>query len=85
RHVLCAAPAYFDAHGEPARPEDLRRHACVQFMLSGHVAQWEFRRGDEVARIAIDGRYKVTSSLAVRDALLAGFGLSLIPEPYVRG
>lgn len=85
RHVLCAAPAYFDAHGEPARPDDLRRHACVQFMLSGHAAQWEFRRGDEVARIAIDGRYKVTSSLAVRDALLAGFGLSLIPEPYVRG
>ncbi|MGQ3070086.1 MAG: LysR substrate-binding domain-containing protein [Ferrovibrionaceae bacterium] len=85
RHVLCAAPAYFDAHGEPARPDDLRRHACVQFMLSGHAAQWEFCRGDEVARIAIDGRYKVTSSLAVRDALLAGFGLSLIPEPYVRG
>lgn len=85
RHVLCAAPAYFEAHGEPARPDDLRRHACVQFMLSGHAAQWEFRRGDEVARIAIDGRYKVTSSLAVRDALLAGFGLSLIPEPYVRG
>lgn len=84
RHVLCAAPAYFEAHGEPARPDDLRRHACVQFMLSGHAAQWEFRRGDEVARIAIDGRYKVTSSLAVRDALLAGFGLSLIPEPYVR-
>ncbi|MBN9528473.1 MAG: LysR family transcriptional regulator [Alphaproteobacteria bacterium] len=85
RHVLCAAPAYFAAYGEPARPDDLRRHACVQFMLSGHAAQWEFRRGDEVARIAIDGRYKVTSSLAVRDALLAGFGLSLIPEPYVRG
>ncbi len=84
RHVLCAAPGYFEAHGEPLVPEDLRRHVCVQFMLSGHAAQWEFRRGDEVARIGIDGRYKVTSSLAVRDALLAGFGLSLIPEPYVR-
>lgn len=28
-------------------------------------------------------RYSVTSSLAVRDALRAGFGLSLIPYPYV--
>ncbi len=34
-------------------------------------------------RVPIDGRYKVTSSLAVRDALLAGFGLSLIPRIYV--
>lgn len=84
RHVLCAAPAYFEAHGEPQVPEDLRRHDCVQFMLSGHAASWEFRRGEAVSRIAVDGRYKVTSSLAVRDALLAGFGLSLIPEPYVR-
>lgn len=84
RHVLCAAPGYFDAHGVPETPEDLRRHVCVQFMLSGHAGLWEFRRGDAVSRIAVDGRYKVTSSLAVRDALLAGFGLSLIPEPYVR-
>ncbi len=32
----------------------------------------------------IDGRYKVTSSLAVREALRAGFGISLIPLIYVR-
>ena len=31
----------------------------------------------------INGRYKVTSSLAVRDALRAGFGVSLIPRMYV--
>lgn len=35
-------------------------------------------------RVPVDGRYKVTSSLAVRDALRAGFGLSLIPWLYVR-
>ena len=29
------------------------------------------------------GRYKVSSSLAVMDALHAGFGLSLIPQAYV--
>ncbi len=84
RHVLCASPGYFAARGMPAAPEDLRHHECVQFTLSGHAASWEFRRGEQVARIGIDGRYKVASSLAVRDALLAGFGLSLIPEPYVR-
>lgn len=39
---------------------------------------------DRSARIAVNGQYKVNSSLAVRDALLAGFGLSLIPYPYVK-
>jgi DNA-binding transcriptional LysR family regulator len=83
-HVLCAAPAYFEARGRPEAPEDLGRHNCIQFSLSGHPGIWEFRKGDRQMRISVDGRYKVTSSLAIRDALRAGFGLSLIPRPYVQ-
>ena len=47
------------------------------------VLRWS-RRGERTARVPVDGRYKVTSSLAVRDALRTGFGLSLIPWIYVR-
>lgn len=83
-HVVCGAPDYFARHGRPATPEDLRAHACIQFSLSGHANEWTFRKGDDERRIAIDGRYKVTSSLAVRDALRAGFGLTLIPCTYVQ-
>src|SRR5699024_9141302 len=43
-----------------------------------------FNKDDQQTRIPVDGRYKVTSSLAVRDALRAGTGLSLIPRLYVR-
>ena len=84
-HVVCGAPSYFDRVGVPAEPSDLRRHNCVQFTLSGHPDEWVFHRGDHVVRVPIAGRYKVTSSLAVRDALCASFGLSLIPWAYVRG
>lgn len=82
-HVICASPDYFRQRGQPQRPEDLRGHDCVQFTLSGHADEWEFRRGGEVVRVPIDGRYKVASGLAVRDALRAGFGLSLTPRRYV--
>lgn len=82
-HVVCAAPSYLDRFGEPRTPEDLARHNCVQFTLSGHVDEWAFRKGERETRVAVDGRYKVTSSLAVRDALRAGFGVSLIPRLYV--
>jgi DNA-binding transcriptional LysR family regulator len=83
-HVVCAAPSYLDRFGVPEEPADLRRHSCVQFTLSGHPDEWVFSRGDESVRVPIAGRYKVTSSLAVRDALCAGFGLSLIPWIYVK-
>lgn len=83
-HVLCCAPAYRARAGAPASPEELKRHNCVQFTLSGHADEWTFTKADRSVSIAIDGRYKVTSSLAVRDALRAGFGLSLTPRLYVQ-
>lgn len=83
-HVVCGAPSYFGQFGTPASPVELKDHNCVQFTLSGHASEWAFRRDDRSIRVPIDGRYKVTSSLAVRDALLAGFGVSLIPLLYVR-
>lgn len=82
-HVLCASPSYFAAHGKPATPADLHSHNCVRFSLSGHADTWEFSKEGRTERIAIAARYSVTSSLAVRDALREGFGVSLIPQPYV--
>lgn len=83
-HVVCAAPAYFERFGRPAEPEALKAHECVQFTLSGHARKWTFRRAGRSVAVTIDGRYKVSSSIAVRDALLAGFGLSLVPRIYVQ-
>ncbi len=82
-HVLCGAPGYFATVGRPAAPEDLKAHNCVQFTLSGHANKWTFSRAGRSVAVPIDGRYKVSSSIAVRDAVLAGFGLSLIPRIYV--
>ncbi len=82
-HVLCAAPSYFERYGEPRSPKELKKHRCVQFSLSGHANTWTFKRGTRTTEVPVDGPYKVTSSLAVRDALRAGYGLSLIPAVYV--
>lgn len=82
-HVVCAAPSYFAERGVPRTPSDLRAHSCIRFSLSGHADMWEFTRNGKTERVAVDSRYSVTSSLAVRDALRAGFGPSLIPRPYV--
>jgi DNA-binding transcriptional LysR family regulator len=82
--VVCGAPAYFERHGKPVSPENLARHSCIQFALSDHADEWLFQKKDRVIRVPVNGRYKVSSSLAVRDALRAGFGVSLIPWLYVK-
>ena len=82
-HVLCAAPSYYAAHGTPGTPSDLKTHNCVRFSLSGHADLWEFSKAGRTERVAVKARYSATSSLAVRDALRQGFGISLIPTPYV--
>ncbi|UYT20349.1 putative transcriptional regulator [Pseudomonas paraeruginosa] len=79
-----AAPAYLGQRGQPLRPAALREHECIRFSLSGHADRWTFRKDCERIAIPIAGRYRVSSSLVVRDALLAGFGLSLIPRLYVQ-
>lgn len=83
-HVLCGSPAYFQGNGVPADPEELRRHECVSFTLSGHAAEWSFQRGGETRRVPVRGRYRVNSSLALCAALRGGHGISLVPELYVR-
>jgi DNA-binding transcriptional LysR family regulator len=82
-HVLCGAPAYFKLHGKPKTPADLKALDHVRFLFGGNVDVWEFKKGERTERIVVQARYSVTSSLAVRDALRGGFGVSLIPLPYV--
>lgn len=83
-HVLCGSPSYFKYNGAPSIPEDIANHSCVQFSLSDHANEYTFKNADREVSVPINGRYKVSSSLAVRDALRDGFGISLIPRMYVQ-
>ena len=82
-HVLCGAPSYFARNGLPKSPDALREHNCLRFTLSGHADERAFHRDGQTVRVPVRGRYQVNSSLAVRDALRAGFGVSLVPRTYV--
>ncbi len=84
QHVLAAAPSYFEVNGKPQAPTDLANLEHVRFPYGGNADVWEFSKNGKIERISVKARYSVTSSLAIRDALLNGFGVSLIPFTYIR-
>ena len=74
RMVLVAAPSYLAAHGTPQRPEELAQHACLP--LEGKNP-WRFRDGDAIVSVRVGGRMQSDHGEALRDAAVAGLGVSL--------
>jgi len=76
RRVVCASPAYLEAHGTPKTPDDLAAHDCI--IYDGFLGQdvWKFvRDGAEVA-ITVQPRLIVSTLEAAYDAARAGIGLT---------
>jgi DNA-binding transcriptional LysR family regulator len=85
-HVLVASPAYFARHGTPSTPADLRNHRALVYSLAAEPGTWTFRSRDgREHRAEPTPALAANNSLALRDALLAGTGLALIPRLYVAG
>jgi DNA-binding transcriptional LysR family regulator len=80
RRVLCAAPEYLERHRPPERPEDLVRHRCLIYSLSSSPTEWTFiPDGREPLTVTMVPYYTANSSIALREALLAGSGVAVIP------
>ena len=79
--IVCAAPAYLAARGEPSVPDDLRRHACIALRENDEdVTLWRFRRDGAEVRIRIEPRLASNDGEVVRGWALAGRGIILRSE-----
>jgi DNA-binding transcriptional LysR family regulator len=78
RRVLCASPAYLEAHGRPAHPSDLRHHATVGYAYE-QSRQWRFRSDAGHTSVAVDPRHRANNGEMMRRMLVAGLGIALLP------
>jgi DNA-binding transcriptional LysR family regulator len=80
RLVVCASPAYLDAHGRPQTPTDLVGHNCLHYTLVPRAGEWRFR---DAARqpfvVPVAGNFKTSDGATLRYAALAGMGLAVTP------
>jgi DNA-binding transcriptional LysR family regulator len=83
RLVLCAAPAYLQARGEPREPGDLANHNCISYMHYGFVEltrQWTLHGPEGEISVAISGDLHSNSPDMLRAAALAGRGITMVPS-----
>lgn len=80
RHLLCASPAYLQAHGTPLRPGELAQHQCVYLGENREDHRWRFQRQDERAAVSVQGRYIANHSGVRLDAALWGLGIASLPD-----
>jgi DNA-binding transcriptional LysR family regulator len=78
---FCASPAYLERRGCPPHAEALPEHDCILFRSRTRTQEWFGKTGDdEGARLLAHGRLRMNSAEAIREAVLAGLGIALLPS-----
>ena len=93
RSRLLASADYLARRGVPAHPSELAAHDCLLYLQGSHAGSWTFARPApqpgkrksapaEPERVGVNvaGSLKVNNSEVLRDALLAGLGIGLLPD-----
>lgn len=79
RRVLVASPDYLARRGVPAHPADLPGHDCATYSGTPGPVTWHFRSPAGPLSVTVTGRFRTGNSEGVREAVLAGLGIGLVP------
>ena len=78
--VLVGAPVYLAAHGLPAEPAELSRHAALIYSSVQGDARWSFTAADGAAvSVAVKGPLRSNNLSALLAAARQGMGLAVLP------
>lgn len=78
QRLLCASPAYLQQYGVPTTLSDLKLHRCIlQQHGQGLTDQWHLINAEgQVEQVHVEGYFATNSGEGVRQAALAGLGIS---------
>jgi DNA-binding transcriptional LysR family regulator len=81
---LVGSPAYLDRHGRPKHPLHLTEHRCIGYSYTMTTEVWRFTKGSKSASVRPSGPLRVNNGDAMMPALIAGAGLGVLPEFFLR-
>lgn len=79
RRVTLASPEYFEKNGEPQKPQDLIHHNCIVYTRLSTGNEWYFQSKDKTIKVEVSGNFQANNSTAIREAVLSGIGISVLP------
>ena len=79
RRVTVASAEYLGRRGRPMTPADLRQHDCVVYTRLATGNRWHFGGPDGPISVDVRGRLRADNSEAVREAVVNGAGIAVIP------
>ena len=79
QRICVASPDYLKSRKAPRRPEDLGDHDCIVYTRLATGNRWLFESSEGPVAIDVRGRYRADNSEAVREGVLAGLGIAVIP------
>ncbi len=80
RHAIVASPEYLKRHGTPRTPNELRDHNVITYQYQESALEWHFQAaGETPILVPVSGSIQMTNSLALREAVLNGAGITRTP------
>jgi len=79
RWAVCATSGYLKRHQSPRSPQDLERHNCLFYSFLEASSEWRFTSAAGETVVHVTGNFTVNNSEALREAVLKGLGVALLP------
>jgi LysR family transcriptional activator of dmlA len=84
RRLFCASPTYLGRRGRPRDPKELKAHDCLVFWTAGAPVPWKVKdKAGKTVGLRLCGPLQTNSTLALRDAAVAGLGIADLPAYLV--
>jgi DNA-binding transcriptional LysR family regulator len=85
RSLLVASSDYLRRHGTPSHPAELATHQCLLYLRAAAGQSWAFereggRRAAEKVIVAVNGPLRANNSEVLREAVLGGIGIGMLPD-----
>ena len=77
--AFCASPDYLEQYGEPKNPSDLSAHNCLHYNHISMKEEWSYLKAGKMHQFDVTGTLSTNNGEVLRDAAIAGIGLTLLP------
>lgn len=82
---ICAAPPYLARHGTPHSPDELLHHNCLRYVHTRTGADvWHLKHNGSTHAISVTGNYRANNPSFMKEAMLQGVGIAVIPSYIIQ-